>query len=512
MGPRIVVIGAGFGGIGAARALLRAGITEVTVLERGDDVGGVWRDNTYPGAACDAPSPIYAWSWAPHPWSRRYATQPEILDYVRDTAAAEGVLDHVHHGQDVVSCVFDDDRGTWSVTTRAGDRWVADVLVSAVGQLSAPVVPDLPGAGTFAGPTFHSATWRHDVGLAGRRVAVVGTGASAIQFVPGIVDEVGSLTVFQRSAPYVVPKPDQEYRTDGEATRRRVQRERRWLHRLAEGFNRALTGEARWSRPYLGMVRLAWRLHLRRAVRDRALRRRLVPDYPIGCKRLLFSNDWYPALARDHVDVVTEAVTAVEPRGVRTADGRVHEADVLVWGTGFAATEFLSGIAVTGSGGADLHEVWREGARAHLGLTVPGFPNLFCIYGPNTNLGGNSVIGMMEAQSQYLVEVVRRIAADGVRTVEVRPDAAESYDAEVQRRLAGAVWSTCSSWYRDGGSGRITTNWPGTVDEFADRAAPVDWDELIVTSDAALACDQELVDQERDHEHDEDDQQELQHG
>ncbi len=289
-------------------------------------------------------------------------------------------------------------------------------------------------------------------------------------------------------------------------------RERRWLHRLAEGFNRVLTGEAPWSRPYLGAVRLAWRLHLRRAVGDRALRRRLRPDYPIGCKRLLFSNDWYPALARDHVDVVTEAVTAVEPRGVRTADGRVHEADVLVWGTGFAATEFLAGIDVTGRDGADLHHVWRDGARAHLGLTVPGFPNLFCIYGPNTNLGGNSVIGMMEAQSRYLVEVVRRIAAGGARTVEVRPDAAERYDAEVQERLAATVWSTCSSWYREGGSGRITTNWPGTVDEFADRAARVDWDALVVTSDAALAGEQELVDEERDHEHDEDDQEELQHG
>jgi cation diffusion facilitator CzcD-associated flavoprotein CzcO len=506
MAPRVIVIGAGFGGLGAARDLLRAGITDVTVLERGDDVGGVWRDNTYPGAACDAPSPIYSWSWAPHPWSRRYATQPEILDYVRRTAATEGVLDLVEYGQDVVSCRFDERRGIWTVTTRDGRAREAEVLVSAVGQLSTPVVPDLPGAGSFAGPAFHSAEWRHDVDLTGRRVAVVGTGASAIQFVPGIVDRVAALTVFQRSAPYVIPKPDTEY--DGDVDRR-VRREQRLLHRLAESFNRVLSGEAPWTRQYLALLRLVWRAHLRRAVPDRALRRKLVPDHPLGCKRVLFSADWYPALARDHVDVVTQAVTAVEAHGVRTADGRLHAADVLVWGTGFAATEFLAGIEVTGRGGADLHEAWADGARAHLGLTVPGFPNLFCVYGPNTNLGGNSVIGMMEAQTRYLTQVVRRL--DRGQTVEVRPDPAARYDDEMQRRLDRSVWAGCASWYREAGTGRITTNWPGTVDEFADRTATVAWDEL-VTSDAALAGQQELVDQERDHEHDEDDQQQLQHG
>ena len=236
-----------------------------------------------------------------------------------------------------------------------------------------------------------------------------------------------------------------------------------------------------------------------------------MPDHPLGCKRVLFSNDWYPALAREHVEVVTTAVTSVEPRGVRTGDGRLYEADVVVWGTGFAATRFLAGIEVSGREGADLHDVWRDGARAHLGLTVPGFPNLFCIYGPNTNLGGNSVIPMMEAQSRYLAQVVRRLADDGARWVEVRPDAAERYDAEVQRRLAAAVWSDCSSWYREGGGGRITTNWPGTVDEFADRAAHVDWDELVVTSDAALAGDEELVDEECDDENDQHDEHES-HG
>lgn len=483
MTPRVIVIGAGFGGLGAARDLLRAGVADVTVLERAEDVGGVWRDNTYPGAACDAPSPIYSWSWAPHAWSRRYATQPEILDYVREVAAREGVLDRVVTGQDVVSCVLDEARGTWTVTTRAGRTWEAEALVSAVGQLSTPVVPDLPGVGSFEGPAFHSARWRHDVDLTGKRVAVVGTGASAIQFVPGIVDRAAGITVFQRSAPYVVPRPDRVFHHEDDAAgRRTVQRERRVTHRLAEAFNRALTGDAPWSRAYLGALRLVWRAHLRRAVPDRSLRRRLVPDHPLGCKRMLFSADWYPALARDHVDVVTQAVASVENTGVRTADGRLHEADVLVWGTGFAATEFLAGLEVRGRGGADLHEVWADGARAHLGLTVPGFPNLFLVYGPNTNLGGNSVLGMMEAQTRYLTEVVGRLAEDDVSLVEVRPEVLDRYDAVVQRRLEDTVWASCESWYREGGAGRITTNWPGTVDEFADRTATVDWSELVVST------------------------------
>ena len=476
--PRVVVIGAGFGGLGVARELLRRGLRDVVVLERADEVGGVWRDNTYPDAACDVPSPLSSWSWAPNPdWSRRSSRQPEILAYLRATAEAEGLLDLVRTGTEVLGARFDEATGVWHVRTTGGPL-EADLLVSAVGQLSNPVVPSIPGH--FDGPTFHSAQWRHDVDLTGRRVAVVGTGASAIQLVPGIVDRVAALTVFQRSAPYVVPKPDREYSARHRRLFRRVPAsltaERRAVFWVTERLNAALAGGSPVGRPLIAAVRAVWRLTLRRQVPDRSLRRRLVPDYPIGCKRLLFSNDWYPALSREHVEVVTGRITGLEPGGVRTDDGTLHEADVLVWGTGFAATEFLAPMAITGVGGADLHDTWRGGARAHLGLSVPGFPNFFCIYGPNTNLGGSSILAMMEAQAGYVGQVASRIAEGGPPVVDVHPDVAEAYDTEIQGRLSGTAWAGCDSWYVDGG--RITTNWPGLVREYQRRTATVDWSEL----------------------------------
>ena len=483
--PRIVIVGAGFGGLGVARELLRAGQTDITVLERGAEVGGVWRDNTYPGAACDVPSPLYSWSWAPNPaWGRRYSGQPEILDYLRRTAHDEGLLDLVRCDTTVTAVSWEESARSWQVRTD-GPAYAADLLVLATGQLANPVVPDLPGTETFAGPSFHSAQWRHDVDLAGRRVAVVGTGASAIQLVPEIVDEVEALTVFQRSAPYVVPKPDRAYTPRHHRVFEQMPwtlgLERRFVYWLSERFNGALVGTSPGTRPLMAAIRLAWRLHLRRQVRDTRLRRALRPDYPLGCKRLLFSNDWYPALDREHVEVVTAAVRGIEPDGVRTDDGTLHPADVLVWGTGFAATDFLGGLEVTGVGGRSLHEEWREGAKAHLGMGVPGFPNLFCIYGPNTNLGGSSVIGMLEAQAGYVTEVAAALADGRARVVEPRPEVYAAYDSEMQRRLSTTAWSSCHSWYED--HGRITTNWPGQVQEYKDRTAAVDWSELEVVTD-----------------------------
>lgn len=484
MALRVVVIGAGFGGLGVAHALLEAGVRDVTVLERADDVGGVWRDNTYPGAACDVPSPLYSWSWAVNPsWSRRYGRQPEILAYIRRAADEHGLRDLVRTGVTVTALRYDD--GRWRVRTEQDGveaELEADIVVAATGQLSNPAIPDLPGADDFAGPAFHSAQWRHDVDLRGRRVAVIGTGASAVQFVPGIVDEVGQMTVFQRSAPYVVLRPDRLYSRLHHTLFRRFPAvlafERRAVYELTELFNRALEGTSRVRRPLLAAIRAVWRGHLRRQVRDPELRRKLVPGYELGCKRLLFSNDWYPALDREHVDVVTEKVTGIEPAGVRTADGRLHEADVIVWGTGFRATDFLGGLDVRGPGGTPLAEAWTGGARAHLGITVAGFPNLFVVYGPNTNLGGSSIVGMLEAQAGWIAQVARRLQDHGVRSVAVRPDVYERYDSEMQGRLGSGVWSGCDSWYRDGA--RITTNWPGTVGEYKRRTASVDWSELDV--------------------------------
>ena len=343
-----------------------------------------------------------------------------------------------------------------------------------------PVVPRLPGLEDFEGPAFHSAQWRHDVDLTGKRVAVVGTGASAIQLVPGIVDRVGAMTVFQRSAAYVVPKPDRVY---SERHHRLFEKrpatlgfERRFVYWLSERFNGALVGTSPVTGPFLALARQVWRLHLRRQVSDPALRRKLVPDYPIGCKRLLFSNEWYPALDRPHVDVVTSPVASVEAHGVRDETGRLHEADVIIWGTGFAATDFLRGIDVVSEDGTRLADVWADGARAHLGLTVPGFANFFTIYGPNTNLGGSSIVGMLEAQADYVAQVAAGIRDGRHRAVAPRPEVWDAYDREVQQRLGGTAWAGCDSWYTDGR--RITTNWPGLVQEYRDRLATVDWDDL----------------------------------
>ncbi|WP_418062960.1 flavin-containing monooxygenase [Pimelobacter simplex] len=470
--PSVIVVGAGFGGLAAAHHLRTAGFDDVTLLERAGDVGGVWRDNVYPGAACDVPSVLYSWSFAPKTdWSHRYARQPEILDYIRDHARRSGLRDRVRTGADVTHARYDERARRWHVTLATGETLSADVLVSAVGQLSRPAVPRLPGLDSFKGPVFHSATWDHDVALAGRRVGVIGTGASAIQLVPAIVDRVGAMTVFQRSAPYVVPKPDGAYSRRQQhrfARHPRLHRAtRQGVFHLSEQLNRTLDSDGRLA----GVLHRAWQLHLRRQVPDPALRARLVPDYPLGCKRLLFSNDWYPALTRPHVDVVGDAITAVEPGGVRTVDGRLHELDVLVLGTGFAATGFLVPMEVAGRDGVRLADAWEGGARAHLGLSVPGFPSFFVIYGPNTNLGGSSIIGMLEAQARYVVQAVREIAAHG--PLEVRADRAAAYDEEMQDRLAGSVWSSCASWYRDPG-GRITTNWPGTVSEYRRRTARFD--------------------------------------
>jgi cation diffusion facilitator CzcD-associated flavoprotein CzcO len=471
MSLRIVIIGAGFGGLGAAIELRRAGFTDVTVLERAEAVGGVWRDNTYPGAACDVPSPLYSWSFAPNPrWERRYSGQADILRYLTRVAREEGVLDQVVTDAEVTRCRYDDTAGVWAVRTTDGRSFTADLLVGATGQLSQPVIPDIAGRDTFSGPAFHSAQWRHDVDLTGARVAVVGTGASAIQIVPNIVDRVGALTVFQRSAPYVVPKPDRAYLPLHHAVFSRAPALQRLgritTYRLSELLNGSLASQGRLT----CALERVWRAMLVAQVHDPDLRRKLVPHYPIGCKRLLFSNDWYPALTRPHVEVETTHVVEVVPQGLRTADDVVHPADVIVWGTGFAATDFLGPISVTGAGGRGLDDVWADGAHAYLGLAVPGFPDFFLMYGPNTNLGGSSIIGMLEGQARYVAQAARHRAAG--RSLDVRPEVAAAYDEEMQRRLAESVWAGCTSWYSD--RGRITTNWPGTVTEYRERVRTLD--------------------------------------
>ena len=473
-----VVIGAGFGGLAAALELRRRGVQHVTVLEKADAIGGVWRDNTYPGAACDVPSSLYSYSFAPNPmWPRRFAEQPDIRRYIEDVADREGLTGLVRTGVEVTDAVWDDAAGRWQVRARADDgtttSYEAELLISAVGQLSRPHVPRLPGMETFAGPAFHSAQWDHDVDLDGKRVAVIGTGASAVQFVPHLQRRAAHVTVFQRSAPYVVPKPDRAYRPLHHRLFRRApvtQTFGRELTRtLTELLNRTLAEDTAFTKAFV----LAFRLHLRRQVKDPTLRARLLPDYPVGCKRLLFSNDWYPAISRPNVDVVTTGIAEVDPDGVRTTDGTLHAADVIVHGTGFLATEFLAPMQIVGRENRRLHEEWAAGAHAYLGMSVPGFPNFFMVYGPNTNLGGSSILSMIECQTAYIGQAATFLAdclTDRTATaLEVRRDLAERYDHEMQQRLEDSVWTSgCASWYQTPG-GRVTTNWPGQVREYRER-------------------------------------------
>jgi cation diffusion facilitator CzcD-associated flavoprotein CzcO len=460
--PHVLIVGTGFGGLAMALELARSGMRDFTLVERSSEVGGVWRENTYPGAACDIPSPYYSFSFAPNPdWPARFSLQPDIKAYLERIVDEYGLRGHIRFDTEIVAATFDEQRGQWHVETADGERITADVFVPATGQLSRPKLPDLPGIESFTGPAFHSATWDHAVELAGKRVAVVGTGASAVQFVPAIQPAVARLTVFQRSAPWLLPRLDRTYR--------------RWHHTLFRRFpvTQRVERAAFWALcdvlalglvdvPAIGSVveRIA-RRHLRRQVPDATLRATVTPDYAVGCKRGLFSNDYLPALGRPNVDVVTSGIAEVLPNGIRTADGTVHEVDVIIYGTGFAATEFLGSMRVHGREGRKLADVWSDGAHAYLGMAVSGFPNLFLMYGPNTNLGVGSIVYMLEAQARYIGQAVRGIAGNG-GAMDVREDVAAAYDRRIQARLARSVWTRCSSWYRTA-SGRVTNNWPGTV-------------------------------------------------
>nr|WP_296063999.1 NAD(P)/FAD-dependent oxidoreductase [uncultured Actinoplanes sp.] len=470
MNPRVVVIGAGFGGVAAAAALLRAGFDDVILVEKADRIGGVWRDNTYPGCACDIPAPLYSFSFAPNPaWSRRYPPQPEILDYLRATADRLGITPRVRFGTEVTGARWDAATGRWRVHTGAGDVLEADVLVPAAGQLSRPVVPPLPGR--FDGPAMHTARWDPDVVIDGRRIGVIGTGASAVQLIPAIAGRAASVTVFQRSAPWTLPKVDRRY------GRARVTAYRKLpflmlLPRAGVWAMTVLTGRAVTGKRAAGMlVRAISRAQRRVQIRDRHLRGRITPADPMGCKRVLFTNDWWPALARPDVHLVTERITGLTANSVRTADGREHLCDVLVYATGFDATSFLVPMRITGRSGQDLAGVWRDGAFAYLGMTVPDFPNMFLVYGPNTNTGNTSVLYFHEAQARYLVQAVRRVAAGEL--LSVRPEVAARFDEEMQHRLAGSVWTGCRNWYRTA-TGRVVTNWPGMAAEYRRRTARLD--------------------------------------
>jgi cation diffusion facilitator CzcD-associated flavoprotein CzcO len=488
---RVVVVGAGFGGIAAAIELREHGFSDVTVLEASPDgLGGTWLANTYPGAACDVPSHLYSYSYAQRDdWSRLCSPQAEILDYARAVAAAHGVDRLVVPGAEVTACAWDDDARRWRVDAADGRSWEADAIVLATGQLHRPAIPALPGAEDFSGHVFHSARWDHDLDLRDRRVAVIGTGASAVQLVPEIAPRVAKMVVFQRTGNWFMPRRNRPYPRWWKAVVRHVPGVQALRRRFVYNYTESLTLMIRHPKT-LGLVgRALSTAFMRSQLRGHPeLRDQVWPDYTFGCKRILFSSAFLPALARDNVDLVTDGIARVEPQGIVDARGVRHDVDTIIYATGFKTTSFMFPMAVTGAGGVELEAAWAGGASAHLGLTVPGFPSMFIMYGPNTNTSGGSIIVYLEAQARYLRQALERVRDAGGRgaAIEVRPEVAAASDAELQSRFAGTAWTGCDSWYRDG-EGRIVTNWPGYMREYEAAVATLDDADFRVLAPTASA-------------------------
>jgi cation diffusion facilitator CzcD-associated flavoprotein CzcO len=482
--PSVLIVGAGFGGVAAAIDLRRHGFEEVAILERAPDLGGTWFYNSYPGAACDVPSHLYSFSFAQRrDWSRLCSPQQEIHDYLRDVARAHDVERLIHFGRTVSACSWDERRAQWQLDTAEGERFAADALVLATGQLHQPSRPQIEGIESFAGHSFHSAQWDHDYPLAGKRVAVVGTGASAVQFVPEIAEQVGQLTVFQRTGNWFLPRRNRRYPTLVRAAIEHVPGVQAFRRGFMYEYCEALTASIRHPRTLGRLLGMRSAAFMRWQLKDPELRRKVWPDYTFGCKRILFSSHFLPALARPNVDVVTEPIVSVQPRGIVTADGAVHELDCIVWGTGFKTTDFMFPMRIVGAGATELSEEWAHGAHAHLGMTVPGFPNMFVMYGPNTNTSGGSIIFYLEAQAGYLRQALQQTLARGADAVEVRREVERASDRELQARFAGTAWTQCDSWYRDE-SGRIVANWPGYMREYTERTQAFDPSEFEFTSAA----------------------------
>jgi cation diffusion facilitator CzcD-associated flavoprotein CzcO len=469
--PRVAIIGSGFSGLCLAIRLKQSGIESFTILEKAKRLGGTWRENTYPGCACDLMSFAYCFSFEQKTdWSRKWAPHDEILGYMDHCAEKYGILPHCHFGTEVQAARFDSDAGVWRIRTARNGSEIeeieAEILVSGVGQLHRPVAPKIPGLDSFEGSCFHSAEWKHDVDLTGKRVGVVGNGASAIQLIPEIAPEVEHLSVFQRTPNWLIPRGDRPYT---EAETRRFTRFP-WLTKLYRGLLWArqellysvMVGQSFFTRRWTQMSID----HMHESITDPALREALTPDYPIGAKRILIHDDYFPALARDNVRLVTSPIERVDGRDVLTADGASHRCDVLILATGFDTNAFLAPMAIEGLGGSLLEQEWKDGAEAYLGLTVAGFPNFFMMYGPNTNLGHNSILFMIECQANYILKCIDEIRDKGLRYLDLLPETQKSFNEALHRDLARTAWAKVDhSWYKTD-AGKITNNWSGPTIEY----------------------------------------------
>ncbi|PTM97953.1 cation diffusion facilitator CzcD-associated flavoprotein CzcO [Streptomyces sp. VMFN-G11Ma] len=465
---RVAVIGSGFGGLGAAVRLRREGITDFVVLERAGSVGGTWRDNSYPGCACDVPSHLYSFSFAPNfDWPRTFSGQEHIRAYLEHVTDVFQLRPHIRFDCEVKLMTWDAEQLHWDIETSSG-RLTADVVVSAAGPLSDPKIPEIPGLDSFPGKVFHSARWDHDYDLRGKRVAMVGTGASAIQIVPSIQPQVESLTLFQRTPPWVMPRVDRAISGAERALHRTLPFTARARRGLLWGI-RELQVQAFTKHPNeLGFVEQLAKRNMARAIKDPALRAKLTPDYRIGCKRILLSSTYYPALAQPNVEVVASGLSEIRGSTVVAADGSEAEVDAIIFGTGFHVTDMPIAERIVGAEGKTLAEAWKDGMAALRGATAAGFPNWMTIIGPNTGLGNSSMILMIESHLNYMADFVKQLDVLGGRAaLDARPSAVAGWNARVQERMKRTVWNTggCTSWYLDA-NGRNTTIWPGTTTEF----------------------------------------------
>ena len=476
--PRIVIVGAGFGGIAAAIELRKHGFGDLMLLEAAPELGGTWFHNTYPGAACDVPSQLYSFSFAQRrDWPRLCPRQEDILVYLRGVARDFGVDGLVVGGTRVTACRWSDADRSWTVETEGGATCTAAAIILATGQLHQPSVPRIEGAEAFAGHSFHSARWDHDYPLAGKRVAVVGTGASAVQLVPEIAQEVAHLTVFQRTGNWFMPRKNRPYPRVVKAAVQAVPGLQSARRAFWFAYCELLTSAIRHPSTVGRVVRQASRAFMRSQLKDPVLREKVWPDCTFGCKRVLFGSHFLPALQRDHVELVTDAVAGMASEGVVSADGRLHRVDCVIWATGFATNDFMFPMEVTGTDGRSLRQEWADGAHAHLGITVPGFPSMFVMYGPNTNTSGGSILTYLEAQAAYVRQALQELRRRGAGSMVVRPEIEAASDRALQARFGGTAWTHCDSWYRDD-NGRIVANWPGYMREYLKATRTLDPDEF----------------------------------
>jgi cation diffusion facilitator CzcD-associated flavoprotein CzcO len=482
----VAILGTGFGGLGMGCRLREEGEADFIILEKASSVGGTWRDNTYPGAACDVRSHLYWLSFAERPeWTKSYSDQPEILANIERLTESSGLASHIRFNTEVIDAIWDDTRLLWRINTSGGGTVMARHFVAAWGQLNRPAYGGIEGRDRFTGPLFHSARWRHDLPLEGKRVACIGVGPSAAQFIPEVAKQAGHLTVFQRSPNYVVPRLDRPYTADEHRVFRAMPFQRDASRQAIYAEHESWHGAMRLNSPMAEGFTAMARLQLESQVSDPMLREKLWPDYPVGCKRIVVADDYYPALVRPNVTLETTGISHVEATGIRTKDGVSHEVDVIIFGTGFE-TETQIGVAdIKGRGGRSLRDTWQPVPEAYLGISVSGFPNFHMLYGPNTNLGHNSVLLMMECQIDYTMRALAAVRDKGVLALDVKPAVMREFNRQLQDELAGSSWTgPCSSWYKHA-DGRITNNWPGSVEDYKQRTAGFDISEYELIADSS---------------------------